>query len=761
MVNAARALAGVGPSGNSPRATWSAMPQSVPWSRSSPLPARGSARRNPGPSAVVAGYSTTRVPPMWYGVEARTRSFPFGPTSGLRWLLPAALLLLVSAGADAASRPVVARPTVPGGKSAIDMPGVVFFLATSAPHGVAAVGTAHTIPVATLARAGRVDFYTGRSLRRVATSHRFLAEPGRPFSAPGATLRDDFLVYGLDAAPLGVQVLRASTSPPQLRSRVRVIGLPAGGPHDRESLLGWVAAVAEDRLEVDLDHHHDLRGWGGAPIVDGRTGQVIGLLEAHVPQGNTSRVFAAPISGVLEALEAPLDQGEGRALTAFVGHDSYALPAARAEDIAPSHLDAPRDGERHEPPTPAQMEMGIEYPPPNSRVASSVCGVFVAGHATAFRGDMRRFDVVIVIDTSRSTGDPAGTDINDNGIVGAQRLGRLGSLFASGSTDPGDTILAAEVAAARKLLEGFDARNTRVGIVSFAGDPPNYRRNRRSAFTLEPLTTDYDRIQAALDGVLASEPEGNTDMAAGVDRSTFELLGMQGAASTPESGREKIVFFFTDGQPTLPYGEAAEADNVRAVLRAANRAARYGVRVHTFAIGPDALEGPIAMVELASRTEGYFTPVRDPGDLENVVEEASFANLDALTLRNHTSDKPANYLRTTLDGSWAALVPMDPGKNRVRAWARADDGAEIAQLRSVVLDPEAEAPALTASLAARRNRLLEDCLRDLKRKRQTAEQSHIEQVRQDLLLEIEQERAKARNRADEQRKELQLEGDLD
>jgi len=200
---------------------------------------------------------------------------------------------------------------------------------------------------------------------------------------------------------------------------------------------------------------------------------------------------------------------------------------------------------------------------------------------------------------------------------------------------------------------------------------------------------------------------------------------------------------------------------VRAVLRAANRAGRYGVRVHTFAIGPDALAGPIAVVELASRTDGYFTPVRDPGDLENVIEEASFANLEALTLTNQTSDRPANYLRTTLDGSWAALVPMDPGTNRVRAWARADDGAEIAQLRSVVLDPEAEAPPLTPALAVRRNRLLEDCLRDLKRRRQSAEAAHAEQVRQDLLIEIERERAKAQERADEQRKSLRLEGDLD
>ncbi len=710
----------------------------------------------------MAGFSTIGVLPMDTGVAERDRPLRLREARARRrWAaIGAFLALLLAAGAEAA-QPVAARPTIPGGKSAIDVPGVVFFLATAAPHGVAAVGTAHTLPISTVGRAGRVDFYTGRSLRRVATSHRLLAEPGRPFSAPGATLRDDYLVYALDAAPIGVQVLRATSSTPALGTRIKMIGVPSDGARDRETLYGRVVAVSHDRIEIDLDERRDLRGWGGAPLLETRSGRVIGLLEAHVPQGDTSRVFAAPITGVLGAIAKPLDEGEGRPLTAFASLDTYALPAALDKDVPPSHRDAPRDPVRSEPPEPTRMEMGIEYPPAGSRVSTSICGVFVAGHAVALRGDMRRFDVVIVLDTSRSTGNPAGTDINENGVVGSQRLGRLGSLFGSGSSDSGDSILAAEVAAARQLLEGFDSRNTRVGLVSFAGDPPNYRRNRRSAFTLEALTADYDRIEAALDGVLASEPEGNTDMAAGVDRATFELLGMQGAASTPDPEREKVVFFFTDGQPTLPFGEAAEADNVRAVLRAANRAARYGVRVHTFAIGPDALAGPIAVVELASRTEGFFTPVRHPGDLQNVIEEASFANLEALTLTNQTSELPANYLRTTLDGNWAALVPMDPGPNEVRAWARADDGAEIEQLRAMIMDPNAESPPVPVELAVRRNRLLEDCLRDVKRRRLSAEEAHAEQIRQDLLLEIERERSKAQALADEQRKILQLEGDLD
>jgi radical SAM superfamily enzyme YgiQ (UPF0313 family) len=59
-------------------------------------------------------------------------------------------------------------------------------------------------------------------------------------------------------------------------------------------------------------------------------------------------------------------------------------------------------------------------------------------------------------------------------------------------------------------------------------------------------------------------------------------------------------------------------------------------------------------------------------------------------------------------------------------------------------------------LAAQRNWLLEECLAEVKKVRLTAEQQRAEQVRKDLLVEIERERAKARQRADEQRKRLEL-----
>jgi hypothetical protein len=378
---------------------------------------------------------------------------------------------------------------------------------------------------------------------------------------------------------------------------------------------------------------------------------------------------------------------------------------------------------------------------------------------------MRRFDVVLVLDTSRSTIDPTGADINGNGIVGKPYLGRIGSIFDVGSTDPGDSILAAEVAAARQLLRGFDPRSTRVGVVVFSGDPPDTQgglfinRGRAPAITLEPLTNDYTRIARALDDILARDPEGSTHMAAGVDQATIELMGLRGALSRNDPRSEKVVLFFTDGQPTLPYGPGFEADNVRAVLRAANRADRAEIRIHSFAIGPDALEGPVATVEMASRTDGFFTPVRHPGDLVDVVEEVSFANLEEVTVESLTTGKPLELLRTTADGSWAGFLRMEPGKNQIRAHARASDGTESEKIITLTMSEDAPDPNVPPELVVARNRLLEDCLRSIKQVRMDAERERAEQVRKALKVEIQKERMKARERADQQRKALQLEVD--
>src|SRR5512145_2686503 len=127
-------------------------------------------------------------------------------------------------------------------------------------------------------------------------------------------------------------------------------------------------------------------------------------------------------------------------------------------------------------PDETRVHVDVELPPEDVAIADSACGVFVAGRARALRGEAQRFDVAIVLDTSRSTIEPAEADIDSDGDIGAATLLPVVSSFEVGCTDPGDSILAAEVAAARELLRGLDPRSTRVALVRFAGDVPGEGR---------------------------------------------------------------------------------------------------------------------------------------------------------------------------------------------------------------------------------------------------------------------------------------------
>jgi hypothetical protein len=208
------------------------------------------------------------------------------------------------------------------------------------------------------------------------------------------------------------------------------------------------------------------------------------------------------------------------------------------------------------------------------------------------------------------------------------------------------------------------------------------------------------------------------------------------------------VLFFTDGQPTLPY-LASEAGNVGAVQAAAERARRAGVRIHSFAIGPEALEGPIAAVEAAALTDGVFTPVPDPGRLSEFVEAMALADVEEVAVRNATSGRPAHETRLHADGSFESLVPLEVGKNLLEVRARSRRGEEALATVLVHYAPGSARAALPAELLARSNRLLQNRLLAL-----GVEQR--ERVRRELILEIERERASALARAATQRKELEL-----
>ena len=401
------------------------------------------------------------------------------------------------------------------------------------------------------------------------------------------------------------------------------------------------------------------------------------------------------------------------------------------------------------------VSLEIEHPSDGLVLGPSGCGLFVAG-----RAGPPELDVVIVIDTSVSTAAPSGADVDGDGQLGRPEFGEIGFTRGDRSTDPGDSILSAEVAAARRLAQTLDPRRTRLGLVSFSGGPADLVRGEPvlpNAVTRVPLTDDLAQLEEGLEALREGTPAGGTHMAAGIDQATIELLGLSGARSAADPSRSRAVVLLTDGTPTQPFGYDRPAENVRAALRAADRARRARIRVSTVAIGPLALEGPVAVVETAERTGGAFIPVRNTAGLLEAIEEVTVVNPVRVELANRSSGEMAREFRITPGGSWGGFVPLVPGDNTIEVVARTESGMEARRTVTATLDESAPAAAVPREYDFLGSGAFGVCLREAKRVELTAEELHRQQVRRELLLEMERERTKAGERAARQRKELDLE----
>ncbi|MEB2343697.1 MAG: VWA domain-containing protein [Deltaproteobacteria bacterium] len=639
-----------------------------------------------------------------------------------------------------AEQPSVARARYAGGQGVAG--GTISFL--DAGSGPVAVGVGRSFDRRALAASPEITFELGRTRARVAASSRLLAglEP-----APAGGPDDDLIVFALDAPPARVRVLRPGAARP--RAKVLVLGIPGLVPGDQDALAGRVREADEGQLEVELEAYYDLRGWAGAPIVLADGGGVLGFVQAVAPDGRTLRVLATPVGVVVDALRFAYEGGRGRPFGSFAAGEAPARPAA-AGPLATAPAAAPPAG----PPGPVML--AIEHPP-DGTVLGGDGALFVAGRAIARRSTGLATDVVFAIDVSSSAGAPSGVDVNGNGIVGAPPDLQGGGLFGRGAVDPGDSVLAAEVAAVRRFVARLDPRHTRVGLVSFAGAlGPAGMLARESASSELGLTSSYEDLQRALDRVLARGPRGATHMAAGVDRARIELLGLRGAFSQKGApGTERIVVFVTDGVPTLPF-PGDEPRNVRAVLAAAARARTAGIRVLTYGVGEPALDGPLALVDLARITGGTFTPVRDPARLSDLLADVDLAELAELAVRNATLGVTVPAGDLGADGSFGARVPLRVGRNEIEVTARAADGGRALRRITVHYAPDAPVPALPPGLLARHNHVLELHLAALRRERVASEQERVDVLRKELRLEVERERASALARAERQRKRLEI-----
>lgn len=292
------------------------------------------------------------------------------------------------------------------------------------------------------------------------------------------------------------------------------------------------------------------------------------------------------------------------------------------------------------------------------------------------------FDVMIVMDTSGSTAHASGLWVDPEGRFKTTGGGSWSGWFRGQPA----SILDAEVAAAIQFLGVANRATTRVGVITFAGAfevMTGYGiRGSTNARVAQPLTADYEAVRAALVGIRQRGSGGGTDMSAGLRLAVRDLLALKGTLSEPRPGVRKVALLLTDGYPTLPFGAVNSMDpaNVEAVFNAARLAAKGGIVIHTFCLGPEALATPIACTGTARITGGLYNPVENPGDIVNVLPATPIGHVELLVVRNGTTGQMARSLSVSSDGVFTAEVPLAPGANRLVAELHGSGGQGTATL---------------------------------------------------------------------------------
>ena len=418
------------------------------------------------------------------------------------------------------------------------------------------------------------------------------------------------------------------------------------------------------------------------------------------------------------------------------------IAGCAAHPVTVARVPRPTEGDRA---ASAPPSLALEYPPDGSALGGPPTA-FVAGRVASGSGAEERLDLVLAIDVSRSTCQAVGAPV----VIGVETCVPAGP---GTGPEPG-RVVDVEIAAARTLLGRLDAARTRVALVSIGG--PVNRALRRwhgpdagflgTELELAP-TADFGAVAAALAALAAREPDGPSNLAGALGRGAAALRDLDDPAP------RRSILLLSDGVPTAP--RETPRENLVEALRAASRAARNGVRVLSFAVG-DAVETPLAALEIAERTGGAFYPVRDAAELPDVFALLQLEPIASVAVRNATTGEPAIHERLGADGTWEALAPLAPGENRLEVRVRSEAGLETVREIAVTYAEGISSPAIPDALAPRREAARSAELALLASKRALIEREAAARTRARLAETMVRERAAAARAGERQRRDLAL-----
>ncbi len=261
------------------------------------------------------------------------------------------------------------------------------------------------------------------------------------------------------------------------------------------------------------------------------------------------------------------------------------------------------------------------------------------------------FDLFFVIDSSGSTSSASGRDIDGDGFLGT------GPAYAN--TDPGDSVLEAELEAVREFVAALDPAWARVSVIQFS-NPEGFFGNGERQRLVQSLTDDFTLVNAALQQVSAGGSAGATDYGG-----ALALLETEYLANADPANRIPICFFLSDGIPTYPeppFDETQPPDR-QAAIDGATRAAGHGIEINTYEVGPAGAD--VILTEMSNITGGEFFAALVPGDIIDLLNQFSLVGIGEVLIENITTGSAATGLVFD-DGTFTGTIGLEPGTNEIR-----------------------------------------------------------------------------------------------
>lgn len=332
---------------------------------------------------------------------------------------------------------------------------------------------------------------------------------------------------------------------------------------------------------------------------------------------------------------------------------------------------------------PRRALLRVDAPAQGERLRQPEARVQVRGHLGA---ELYDGDLVIALDASNSALLASGVDLDADGVVGTTRefaedAGRFVTAHPRWTSDADDTLLRAELVAARALIDALAQRRNRIGLLTYT--------SRAQVRAQVGVAKDARRV---LDAVPIAEDRSGTDVSQALRHAALLLQRAPGS----DSARPRAVLLCSDGEPTVP---ATRYNARQRALREAARLADQQIALYVLAFGAHLREERSAqdlefLRALAQAGRGVLIPVDAPAQLLRDLPPAR-AQPSALEIANLTTGESARSPRLAPDGAFAAWLALAPGANELRVRANWQDG-RAESLRRTVHFEGALAPAAAA-----------------------------------------------------------------